>query len=426
MPIVSNEIDHSASAKTSAQTNESARVSPHFGSVTSRFPATASVPESVLLVGPHPGDRLESIERFTNCLQRELSDLAVKLIAPRRSLSRFAKGSAAKWLSYFEKSVLFRRQLATHTKNARTVAHFCDAATAWHLPAVRSQALLTCYDVLAIRSARGEFPHHATRWTGRQYQSALARAIERAPRIAAISDATARDLQRALNVPAERVRVIPMGLHTNFSPMDRSRAAAVVSEFIPSTPFILHVGGNQWYKNRDGVLRIFAQFAKRALPTPNLVLVGKALTAEQRTFIRTNDLTDRVFCLSHCHDEQLRAFYSAASLLLFPSLHEGFGWPILEAQACGCRVVTSNREPMCQLGGTAAALINPEDFAEAVGIINDVLNESAAESNARIQAGFENARLYSTERMIAGYRQYYTEIANAPMRRERTETLAIR
>jgi glycosyltransferase involved in cell wall biosynthesis len=75
-------------------------------------------------------------------------------------------------------------------------------------------------------------------------------------------------------------------------------------------------------------------------------------------------------------EEQLRALYTGAPALLFPSLEEGFGWLILEAQACGCPVITIARPPMTEAAGGAAILINPEEVAGAAAEIHTRIHET--------------------------------------------------
>ena len=111
-----------------------------------------------------------------------------------------------------------------------------------------------------------------------------------------------------------------------------------------------------------GVVRIFAHLA--ALPQfaqHHLVLAGKPWTRELRELIRHVGLAERVHEWVDVSNEDLRALYSAADALIFPSLQEGFGWPIAEAQACGCPVFTTNRPPMTEVGADAAAYFDPDD-----------------------------------------------------------------
>jgi len=173
----------------------------------------------------------------------------------------------------------------------------------------------------------------------------------------------------------------------------------------PDRAYILHVGGNQWYKNRAGVLRIFGLLRKR-LPGVHLVMAGKPWTREMREVARIQGLEGSAMELVGVSGEDLRALYSGAEALLFPSLEEGFGWPVAEAQACGCPVVTSNRAPMTEVGGSAAKYIDPLDHESAACALASVI------SSRRPAAGTR----FSTAAMIDGYLGVYGELLGAEAR----------
>jgi glycosyltransferase involved in cell wall biosynthesis len=174
-------------------------------------------------------------------------------------------------------------------------------------------------------------------------------------------------------------------------------------------PFLFHVGGNQWYKNRLGVLQIFSCLVKNdPVSVLNLVMAGKPWTKAMCRFVRDHGLERKVIRLTGVSNEELRALYSSATALLFPSLQEGFGWPIIEAQACGCPVFTSNRAPMNDVGGQAAIYIDPENVAEAARIIAQSLYSAG---NLQL-ASMKNAARFSTSAMIRGYVRLYESLLN--------------
>jgi glycosyltransferase involved in cell wall biosynthesis len=174
-------------------------------------------------------------------------------------------------------------------------------------------------------------------------------------------------------------------------------------------PFLFHIGGNQWYKNRLGVLHIFSCLLKRNPARDlKLVMAGKPWTQVMCRFVCDNGLELNIVRLTEVSNEELRALYSSAIALLFPSLQEGFGWPIVEAQACGCPVFTSNRAPMNDVGGNAAIYIDPEDAAGAAIIVAENLHSV---SDLR-PASMKNAARFSTSAMISGYLRLYESLLN--------------
>jgi glycosyltransferase involved in cell wall biosynthesis len=210
-------------------------------------------------------------------------------------------------------------------------------------------------------------------------------------------------------MPEERIAIVPNHSTIPIGPCLRPRRKRIFAPWgSAKRPFFLHVGGNQWYKNRPGVLRLFAGLIERpAFRAHRLVMAGKPWTDEMRALCAELELDGRVDERVEVSNEQLRALYTRAEALLFPSLSEGFGWPIAEAQACGCPVVTTNRPPMTEVGGEAAIYIDPADPTGAAGVIGSALTERERWR----MAGLENAARFSTSAMVAGYVACYDAIA---------------
>jgi glycosyltransferase involved in cell wall biosynthesis len=133
-----------------------------------------------------------------------------------------------------------------------------------------------------------------------------------------------------------------------------------------------------------------------------------------RDFVHAGGLADKVVELQGVGNEDLGALYSSAVASLFPSLQEGFGWPIVEAQACGCPVFTSNRAPMTEVGGNAAVYFDPTQITSAA----DTIIQHLPRVQEMRQAGLENAKRFRTEAMIAGYVALYQTLCpgRAPVR----------
>src|ERR1700732_1304970 len=134
-------------------------------------------------------------------------------------------------------------------------------------------------------------------------------------------------------------------------------------------------------------------------------MAGQPFMPEMRRFQYDKAAGRDVIELIDPSNEELQALYSCASLMLFPSLQEGFGWPIVEAQACGCPVATSNRSPMDEVGGDAAIYIDPEKPDSATAVLNQALErvsgmrEPSIANAARFRSG-----------MIDGYLSLYDKL----------------
>jgi glycosyltransferase involved in cell wall biosynthesis len=173
--------------------------------------------------------------------------------------------------------------------------------------------------------------------------------------------------------------------------------------------FVLHVGSNLRRKNREGVLRIFARCKERW--NGSLVFAGDALSPSLRSLGQELGVSDRIVEVPNADNQTLEALYNAATGLLFPSTFEGFGWPIAEAHACGCPVLCADRAPMSEVAGQGGLTHPIEDEA---GFAADLLRLTDAQERARWSArALENAKRFSTERMVAEYGKLYTSLAAA-------------
>jgi glycosyltransferase involved in cell wall biosynthesis len=319
------------------------------------------------------------------------------------------RSEAAKWLGYVDKLALFPLTLKRAIQWAEII-HVCDHANSLYVKYLRERPhVVTCHDLFAIRSALGQLPQYKTRWSGRRLQSMILNGLTRAQHTVCVSAATRRDLLRITSLPDARVSLIYNGLNYPYAPMAQQEAESRLRKLGMSAGqrFILHVGGNCWYKNRLGVFGIFSLVRKRFQPADlKLVMVGKPWTREMRQFARQNHLEQHVIELVQTHEEDLRALYSTAAVMLFPSLAEGFGWPIIEAQACGCPVVTSNRAPMTEVGGEAAIYIEPEDPGSAAEKVAELLR---CNGNL-INLGSRNAGRFTASSMIERYSALYDHL----------------
>jgi len=179
------------------------------------------------------------------------------------------------------------------------------------------------------------------------------------------------------------------------------------TDLVAGGGFYLNVGGGQWYKNRPGLLKIFAEIRRQQSPPPLLVMIGKALSDADARLADELGVKAHVRFFSNVSNEDLAAFYSSARGLIFPSWDEGFGWPIAEAQACGCPVFTSNRAPMTEVGGSAAVYFDPANPVEAaIRILAAHPDEVALRARGLLRADRWNAR-----HMLDHYASLYRRLA---------------
>ncbi len=372
----------------------------------------------ILLVGNYAKDHQFSMQKFSASLEQGLFQLGhqVKVCQPQAVFGRPFESTVsglAKWLGYIDKYLLFPLTLKRSSQWA-DIIHICDHSNAIYVPHIKKYAhLVTCHDLMAVRSALGEFEeHNQVGKSGQIQQQWILEGLQASNHIASVSNATQQDVMRLAKQSADKVSVIHNGLNYAFNPVAKEQALGLLTQYgiTENMRFLLHVGGNQWYKNRKGLLAIFNQLIQQQPDTDlKLVMAGKPMTEELRGLIGEYGLHDKVIELPEPSTEGLEALYSLATAFIFPSLYEGFGWPIIEAQACNALVFTSNREPMTEVGGDAALYIDPEAPAQAAAFIIEALDDKALISQT-LKANQPNLLQFGTDLMVERYLSFYQTI----------------
>jgi glycosyltransferase involved in cell wall biosynthesis len=274
---------------------------------------------------------------------------------------------------------------------------------------VRGVPIVTsCHDLLAVRGALGEQTDCPASLTGKLLQRWIVKGLRAATLIACVSKATLEDARRlVLRGDAKpNLEVISLGLSYPYRKLPAEEARARLTRFSllgKGTPFVLHVGSNLRRKNREGVLRIFARC--QAQWNGLLVFAGEPLSEALRSLGRQLGIMDRILEVPGATNEILEALYNCATALLFPSRFEGFGWPIIEAQSCGCPVICSDRAPLPEVAGEAG-LIHPAEDEEAFAA--EIIRLTDPEERARwSEKSLGNAQRFSIEKMTAEFISAY-------------------
>jgi len=216
------------------------------------------------------------------------------------------------------------------------------------------------------------------------------KAIERADHIICVSNNTKKDLCNFFNISSEKVSVVYHGTKNlyNFDFKKNYRS---------DRPFLLHVGGRNLYKNFTQTLRAVAT-SPILRKTFDIVAFGSSnFSKEEKLLIDKLNFSEGSVKHIRGNDNILTDLYQQATALIYPSLYEGFGLPILEAMQHGCPVVCSNSSSMPEVGGDAAQYFNPnctEDLSEAIEKV--VFNEDRKKQ--LIFNGYARAKIFSWQR----------------------------
>jgi len=224
------------------------------------------------------------------------------------------------------------------------------------------------------------------------------RTVRAADAIIINSNSLRTEIERYLEVDPEKLTLIYEAVdHDVFKPGDRFAARRHVLSYGVTRPFVLFVSSLWPYKNCDGLLRAWA-LASGDLAGRQLAVVGAGrdprYLAQLHSLVAELGIGDDVVFVGGVPLEETARFYQAADALVYPSLNETFGLPILEAMACACPVVTSNVSAMPEIAGDAAILTDPRDPAaiarsivEAIGSASDRLRIAGQRRAAQFNWG---------------------------------------
>jgi glycosyltransferase involved in cell wall biosynthesis len=221
--------------------------------------------------------------------------------------------------------------------------------------------------------------------------------MQRARRVVAVSEHTRQDLLKYLpSFPPDQVVAVHSGLSANWRRVSDADAAALRAELgLEGKRVLLHVGNDNWYKNFGVLLEAFAK-----LPEDVVLLKVGAVSAANEQRIGRLGIAKRIVRVHAADDEQLRRLYSAADMLAFPSLHEGFGWPPLEAMACGCPVLATRGGSLGEVCGDAALFVEPKD-AQAMAQAMRRLLDDASLRRSLAAKGLEHVKAFRWEKTAA-------------------------
>jgi len=334
---------------------------------------------------------------------------------PRPFFARFAKKQSfmGKWCAYADKYLRFPRQLRHQVRKWKTdLVHVCDHSNALYLPAIQELPhTITCHDVIAIRSGLGHFQQAQVGKLGKKLQSRILANLRTAEYVNCDSENSRGDLTELAPELANKSNVIHLGFNQPMMPIEEPVARKLLREKLPAAtkPFILHVGNDAWYKNRMAVLGVFSLFRKSFGQPVQLALVGPPLNKEHSSYAIREGFIDEVIVVESSSTEVLRALYSKAIALVFPSLYEGFGWPPLEAQACGCPVIASPLGSLSEILANGGIIEHPDNLEAYASTLSRLENDDVFR-NQEITKGHKNAKRFDAQNTITAYLKTYEDI----------------
>ncbi|MBI5561785.1 MAG: glycosyltransferase family 4 protein [Deltaproteobacteria bacterium] len=263
-------------------------------------------------------------------------------------------------------------------------------------PLVKGRKVITVYDLHTL----GEYFRSPISITAKlHFLKAITLTIKKADAVIAISEATRRSVVEITGVDPAKVHVTPLGYDRGvYYPRPEAEVEAVKSRHGIRKKYFINTSSLLWYrKNLPRLVRAYADSAARK--DARLVITGMRGEDYDNVAraIAKAGLDDDVILTGYVPLEDMPRLLSGAVALVFPSLHEGFGLPIVEAFACGCPVITSNVSSMPEVAGDAGRLVDPHSES-AIASAMDAVAEDAGAREAMIKKGLERAALFSWEK----------------------------
>jgi len=299
----------------------------------------------------------------------------------------------------------------TVSKHPVDILHATFSFAPWCLP---NRIVLTVHDVCAT-----VHPEFFKPVIGARVRWLLARDLSKATRVLVPTETSKRELLENYPIGADRISVIPYGVSQKFggdtAPVEARPEWGEWTRRLSST-FILYVGRFHVRKNLERLIRAFSQVRERRSDL-QLVLAGRDFWNRKQVEaeIGSLGLEGDVLCPGHVEDAALDYLYQRAALFAYPSIHEGFGFPPLEAMARGVPVLSSNLSAMAEVLGDAALLVDPFDTESIAHGLEQILDDSALRTRL-IAKGRERVRQFTWERAARATLEVYHTVGEETRR----------
>jgi len=273
-------------------------------------------------------------------------------------------------------------------------------------------AVVTVHDMTAVIHPSFLIPDKTSLKHWLVYKKMLPLSIQKATKIIAVSEQTRYDIMKFYNVPKEKIEVIYEAISKKFFPIqDREKLKAVKQKYKLPEKYILFVGVIEPRKNISLLIRAFAKLKRKRAIRQKLVIVGPRGWHCKEVFntAKETGLNNEIIFTGYVSDEDLPYIYNGADIFVYPSFYEGFGFPPLEAMACGVPVITSNVSSLPEVVGDAGIRIDPYSLDNLVEKIYILLTDVRFRETM-IKKGLERMKVFSWEKAARKTLGIYKEI----------------
>ncbi|MBW4538716.1 MAG: glycosyltransferase family 4 protein [Myxacorys chilensis ATA2-1-KO14] len=311
---------------------------------------------------------------------------------------------------YYERFWQHPRQVKQQETDLFHIIDHSNAHVAYWLMHLGKPIVVTCHDLVQfiypeILREQARFPAFSTAMLNYSVRGML-----KASQVIAVSSNTANDVEKILGIERQKIVVIPNGTDKHFHPLLNSSVEHLRQKYTtsPDEVCLLNVGSSHHRKNLLTVLKVLHILVQDGTCV-RLWKVGDDFTADQKAFIQTHGLEQKVIYLGNPNQDLLLQIYNAADILIAPSLYEGFGLTVLEAMACGTPVITSNVSSLPEVAGDAAILVDPMNVQAMSEAVLQLLNTASYRQVLR-EKGMERVNQFTWRRTAEQVAQVYENL----------------
>ena len=269
------------------------------------------------------------------------------------------------------------------------------------VPGKKARHVLTLHDLFFLKH-----PEMTDAEVRRDYVPLVRQHVKKADGVICVSEHTASEARLLLDVPAHKIAVIPNGVDPVYrAPMTAEMAASVLAQRRLPKGAILYVGTEEKRKNLVNLAMAYMGLARRRPRTPPLVLVGPGSWWAQGG----DAVGPQIRATGYLEMSEVRALMATSSMLVLPSLEEGFGLPVVEAMAAGLPVVCSRGSALEEVAGGAAMLVNPLETRSIAQGMERLLDDPALAEDHR-RRGLEQSRKFDWDATAARTVEFYRKV----------------
>tara|TARA_Y100000385_G_C12965081_1_gene581468 strand:+ start:143 stop:1066 length:924 start_codon:yes stop_codon:yes gene_type:complete len=264
------------------------------------------------------------------------------------------------------------------------------------------KSVVTIHDLIFIR-----YPKLYSAIDRKIYFKKFKSACQRADKIIAVSEQTKKDIVNFFNISIDKITVVYQGCNNVFqNEISENKRKYTITKYNLPKDYLLYVGTIEERKNLLTILKTLKE-----IPKKKLVVIGngKEYKIKCENYIKDNNLSSRVFFLSNLSPTDMAAIYKCAEIMIYPSLFEGFGIPILEALFSKTPVITSNGGCFSETGGPNSKYINPLSISEMKKAIFEIQSRTQLRENM-IQKGFEYAQKFTDDKIAKKLMNVYLSL----------------